>query len=271
MRGDCLLRRTVLHGWHPALPCCLSRSPCHAAAPPSCMILAATCAAHHVVPRRQLYEVLSQPALAKRRAPVLLACNKQDLGCVGGRVARVLLQAFACSGDRPGCTSTPAGLASPAALAVPTSHRHSAACTGPGMLPARLPHPAMQLQGPLRGLHPQAAGEGAGPGGCWVEGAGQRCECKPMPPRACPMASCRLWPLTRTHRARPPLRARPAAAAQHAGRAQRRGRRRRRRRAVGRARRAFHFRVARAGTRRQGCHRHPVRCGCMHVECLVDA
>jgi signal recognition particle receptor subunit beta len=29
---------------------------------------------------RQLYEVLSQPALARRRVPVLLACNKQDMG-----------------------------------------------------------------------------------------------------------------------------------------------------------------------------------------------
>ncbi|KAI7841678.1 hypothetical protein COHA_004545 [Chlorella ohadii] len=28
----------------------------------------------------QLYEVLSQPALARRRTPVLLACNKQDMG-----------------------------------------------------------------------------------------------------------------------------------------------------------------------------------------------
>lgn len=41
---------------------------------------------------RQLYEVLSQPALAKRRVPVLLACNKQvqrqgpGLGGLGGAV-----------------------------------------------------------------------------------------------------------------------------------------------------------------------------------------
>lgn len=33
-----------------------------------------------LLPHRQLYEVLSQPALARHRAPVLLACNKQDLG-----------------------------------------------------------------------------------------------------------------------------------------------------------------------------------------------
>lgn len=33
---------------------------------------------------RQLYEVLSQPALARRRTPVLLACNKQARGRAGG-------------------------------------------------------------------------------------------------------------------------------------------------------------------------------------------
>jgi signal recognition particle receptor subunit beta len=33
-----------------------------------------------LLPCRQLFEVLSAPSLARRRVPLLLACNKQDMG-----------------------------------------------------------------------------------------------------------------------------------------------------------------------------------------------
>lgn len=111
---------------------------------------------------RQLYEVLSQPALARRRTPVLLACNKQVRGRAGGAGASAPL--ILRTQWELGLGSLNADWVCKRWPRVDWNQVCSAWCLTScprGPLCSAAGH---GQQGAHGGLYPQAAGAGAGPG-----------------------------------------------------------------------------------------------------------
>lgn len=169
--------------------------------------------------------MLSQPALAKRRAPVLLACNKQDLGSKAHSVD-FIRKRLEKELDQVGLGRADGG----GGWAARHTAATSAGCDGEGVGPGG-------SGDTVSGANSRIACSGAS----WQLGGWDRRGCGRLRGKGgMPLLPTETCPLAHKPPSLPPLSS-FTAAAQHARRAQRCGRRQRQRRAAGRAWRAFHF------------------------------